>query len=227
MAEGVTVESFFAPDGVLASGLPRFEHRPSQIRMATAVWECFRDSGCLMVEAGTGTGKTFAYLVPALLSGRKTVISTATKALQDQILDHDLPVLIRRFFPKARVRSLKGRKNYLCLRRFKEFAYQPSFWNREEAALFGALHEWAARTKTGDRSERTGSRTIIKPGTTSRPQPTSAWPPSALITGNASSKRAALRRPGQIFSFSTTISSSPHSPSKNEAPGIFCLRFPR
>lgn len=153
MAEGVTVESFFAPDGVLASGLPRFEHRPSQIRMATAVWECFRDSGCLMVEAGTGTGKTFAYLVPALLSGRKTVISTATKALQDQILDHDLPVLIRRFFPKARVRSLKGRKNYLCLRRFKEFAYQPSFWNREEAALFGALHEWAARTKTGDRSE--------------------------------------------------------------------------
>ncbi len=153
MAEGAGVESFFAPDGVLAGALPRFEYRPSQVDMAKAVWECLRDSTCLMVEAGTGTGKTFAYLVPALLSGRKTVVSTATKALQDQILDHDVPVLIRRFFPKARVRVLKGRRNYLCLRRFKEFAYQPSFWNREEAALFSAVHEWAARTKTGDRSE--------------------------------------------------------------------------
>ncbi len=153
MAEGVDVESFFAPHGVLAGALPRFEYRPSQLDMAKAVWESFRDSLCLMVEAGTGTGKTFAYLVPALLSGRKTIVSTATKALQDQILDHDIPALIRRFFPKARVRSLKGRRNYLCLRRFKEFAYQPTFWNREEAALFGAVHEWAARTKTGDRSE--------------------------------------------------------------------------
>lgn len=153
MAEGMGVDSFFAPDGVLAGALPRFEYRPAQVHMAKAVWESFRDSTCLMVEAGTGTGKTFAYLVPALLSGRKTVVSTATKALQDQILDHDVPVLIRRFFPKARVRSLKGRRNYLCLRRFKEFAYQPSFWNREEAALFSRVHEWAARTKTGDRSE--------------------------------------------------------------------------
>lgn len=121
--------------------------------MARAVWQSFEDGVPLLVEAGTGTGKTFAYLIPALLSGRKTVVSTATKALQDQILDQDIPFLTRHFFPKARVCSLKGRRNYLCLRRFKEFAHQPSFLNPHEAKLFGALHQWAAHTKTGDRSE--------------------------------------------------------------------------
>ncbi len=153
MLEKVSLESFFASSGVLSKVLPRFESRPSQVAMAEAVWQSFMEGVPLVVEAGTGTGKTFAYLIAALLSGCKTVISTATKSLQDQILDKDVPFLKQHFFPKARVCSLKGRRNYLCLRRFKEFAYQPSFLNPQEASLFGALHQWAAQTKTGDRSE--------------------------------------------------------------------------
>ncbi|ROR03494.1 ATP-dependent DNA helicase [Desulfosoma caldarium] len=153
MPEGLSLESFFSSSGLLSGLLARYEHRPSQAAMAKAVWQSYMDGVPLVVEAGTGTGKTFAYLIPALLSGRKTVVSTATKALQDQILDQDIPFLTRHFFPQARVCSLKGRKNYLCLRRFREFAHQPSFLNPHEAKLFGALHQWAAETKTGDRSE--------------------------------------------------------------------------
>lgn len=153
MGKEFSADAFFTSGGLLSTILSRFEHRPSQAVMAQAVWESFTDGVPLVVEAGTGTGKTFAYLVPVLESGRKTIVSTATKALQDQILDHDIPVLTRRLFPKVRVRTLKGRRNYLCLRRFKEFAYQPSFWNREEASLFSRLQTWAAQTHTGDRSE--------------------------------------------------------------------------
>jgi ATP-dependent DNA helicase DinG len=147
------MEQYFGSGGILAQRLSHFEFRSAQLEMAQAVSDCLGEEKPLLVEAGTGTGKTWAYLVAAVASGKKVVVSTGTKTLQDQILDHDVPLLRQHLFPKLKVVCLKGRKNYLCRRRLKDFAYQPTFWNREEAKLFRRLQTWAQRTRTGDRSE--------------------------------------------------------------------------
>lgn len=144
---------YFGPDGLLAEKLPGFEYRALQMQMAEAVQAGLRDSVALLVEAATGTGKTWAYLIPAILSGKRIAVSTGTKTLQDQIFDHDIPVLQRLLFPQLRAVVLKGRKNYLCRRRLSEFAAHPSFAARDEAKLFQRLQRWAARTETGDRAE--------------------------------------------------------------------------
>jgi ATP-dependent DNA helicase DinG len=150
---GTAMEKYFGPEGVLASKVQGFEHRAGQIEMAQAVFESFRAGATLMAEAGTGTGKTWAYLVPAMLSGKKVVVSTGTKTLQDQILDHDIPFLRKNIDSRLKVVCLKGRRNYLCRRRFLEFCYQPTLWSREEATLFRRFQQWAATSNSGDRSE--------------------------------------------------------------------------
>jgi ATP-dependent DNA helicase DinG len=147
------MQRYFGPEGQLAQQIASFEFRAQQQEMAQAVFEALTGETPLLVEAGTGTGKTWAYLIPAILSGKKVVVSTGTKTLQDQILDHDIPFLKKMLSPRLRAVCLKGRRNYLCLRRFKEFSYQPTFWNREEGKTFRRFQNWAARTKTGDRSE--------------------------------------------------------------------------
>ena len=144
---------YFGPEGLLAKKIAAFEFRAQQEEMAESVFACLTGEVPLLVEAGTGTGKTWAYLIPAILSGKKVVVSTGTKTLQDQILDHDIPLLKGMIAPRLRAVCLKGRRNYLCLRRFKDFVFQPTFWNREEAKSFRRFQNWAARTKTGDRSE--------------------------------------------------------------------------
>ncbi len=150
---GSAMDKYFGPEGILASKVEGFESRPGQIDMAQAVFEAFRSSGTLMAEAGTGTGKTWAYLVPAMLSRKKVVVSTGTKTLQDQILDHDIPFLRKNIDSKLKVVCLKGRRNYLCRRRFLEFCYQPTLWGREEATLFRRFQKWAATSDSGDRSD--------------------------------------------------------------------------
>ncbi len=147
------MQSYFGPEGILASKVQGFEHRASQQRMAEAVAQCLGQEVPLLVEAGTGTGKTWAYLVPAILSGKRVVVSTGTKALQEQIQDHDIPFLKKLLYPQLRAVCLKGRRNYLCRRRFREFAYQPTFWNQDEARLFRELQTWAERSPSGDRAE--------------------------------------------------------------------------
>ena len=147
------MQRYFGPEGLLSTKIPSFEFRASQLEMAQAVCACLSGEAPLLVEAGTGTGKTWAYLIPAILSGKKVIVSTGTKTLQDQILDHDIPLLKRIIAPRLQAVCLKGRKNYLCRRRFKDFTYQPNFWNREEAKSFRRFQNWATRTKTGDRSE--------------------------------------------------------------------------
>lgn len=141
------------PEGRLAQVLDGYEYRPAQMEMAQAVQTCFSARTPLAVEAGTGTGKTWAYLIPAIASGKRALVSTGTKTLQDQILDHDIPFLKQHLFPRLHAVCLKGRKNYLCQRRFREFAYQPSFWNKEEAKLYRRFQSWATRTRSGDRAE--------------------------------------------------------------------------
>ncbi len=147
------MQRYFGPEGLLSTKIPSFEFRASQLEMAQAICACLSGEAPLLVEAGTGTGKTWAYLIPAILSGKKVIVSTGTKTLQDQILDHDIPLLKRLIAPRLQAVCLKGRKNYLCRRRFKDFTYQPNFWNREEAKSFRRFQNWATRTKTGDRSE--------------------------------------------------------------------------
>ncbi len=147
------MQHYFGREGILAQKVPGFEYRSSQMRMADAVLASLRGGLPLVVEAGTGTGKTWAYLIPALSSGLKVVISTGTKTLQDQILDHDIPFLRRSIFPNLRAVCLKGRKNYLCRRKFNVFSLQLTFWHKEEAKLLSRFTDWARSTTTGDRAE--------------------------------------------------------------------------
>lgn len=147
------MERYFGRQGMLAQKVPGYEFRASQQKMAEAVFATLQDAAPLIVEAGTGTGKTWAYLIPAILSGKRVVVSTGTKTLQDQILDHDIPFLKKHLFPRLRAICLKGRKNYLCRRKFQLFAQQPTLWNREEARMFKRFQDWATATRSGDRAE--------------------------------------------------------------------------
>src|SRR5215204_3470094 len=107
----------FGPDGLIARYHPNYEYRPGQVEMARAVNDTLSDGGITMIEAGTGTGKTLAYLVPALAAGRRVIVSTATKSLQEQLYFKDVPFLQQLFPGRVRAAYMKGRSNYLCLYR--------------------------------------------------------------------------------------------------------------
>src|SRR6187455_2980173 len=119
MSLGARVDAIFSPDGPLAQTLAAFEPREGQRRMAAAVADTLEDGGVLLVEAGTGTGKTLAYLVPAILSGQRVILSTGTKNLQEQIYYKDIPALIDALGVTFTATLMKGRSNYLCLQRFQ------------------------------------------------------------------------------------------------------------
>ncbi|MFE8602790.1 ATP-dependent DNA helicase [Archangium violaceum] len=149
----LSVDTLLGPGGALQSALEAYEYRPEQLQMARSVEKAFSERGYLLAEAGTGTGKTLAYLVPALLSGRRVVVSTATKTLQEQIFFKDLPLLRERMGLSFEAAYLKGRSNYLCLHRYDSFSKDPQFSSREEGRYWKHLQAWASRTETGDRSE--------------------------------------------------------------------------
>lgn len=134
------------PGGRLSQALPGYEHRPEQLAMAGAVLDALDDARPLLVEAGTGTGKTLAYLVPAALSGKKVVISTGTRTLQEQILARDVPLLRERLGLEIEVVALKGISNYLCRRRFAELG------DTADPDLV-RIAAWSRTTQTGDKSE--------------------------------------------------------------------------
>ncbi len=150
------IEDVFSPGGILSRRLGDYEHRPEQTRMATAVAETLKSGGRLVVEAGTGTGKTMAYLVPAILSGLRVVVSTGTKNLQEQVFFRDIPLLREYLGRDFNAVMLKGRSNYLCSSRLKRFSQSPLFGDEREAGHLNMIFEWAQRTKTGDRSELEG-----------------------------------------------------------------------
>ena len=119
MSLAAEAESFLGQDGPLAGAFPDFRERPVQIRMSGQVADAVTTGGTLLLEAGTGTGKTLAYLLPLLLSGKRAVVSTGTKNLQDQLYRRDLPRLLACFDQPVRTALLKGRANYLCRYRLK------------------------------------------------------------------------------------------------------------
>ncbi|HXE80510.1 MAG TPA: ATP-dependent DNA helicase [Vicinamibacterales bacterium] len=154
------VESVFGPDGALARALPHFEPRPAQREMAAAIAAALEDGGVLLAEAGTGTGKTLAYLIPAILRGEPVIVSTGTKNLQEQIFFKDLPIVRQALGRPFKAVYMKGRANYLCLRRLDErrqagsTAHLPgmagSFADEQVLSL---IDHWSRETETGDRAE--------------------------------------------------------------------------
>ena len=149
----LSTDDFFAAEGRLAASHPDYEPRPGQRQMAQAVAAALADGGSLMVEAGTGTGKTLAYLVPALLSGRRVIVSTGTRNLQDQIYNRDLPFLRDRAGMKVSAALMKGRDNYLCKLRLEQFRNEPLLEDLAEQPWIERIADWSGRTETGDRAE--------------------------------------------------------------------------
>ena len=140
------------PGGRIAEALPGWEPRPSQLEMAAQVEESLARHRPLLVEAGTGTGKTLAYLVPAILSGLKVVVSTGTKNLQEQILKKDIPLLQAHMPVSFTAAGLKGISNYLCLRRFRDYSAMQQMRGDDTLELH-EFREWADETGSGDRAE--------------------------------------------------------------------------
>ncbi len=146
------VRQFFGKRGLLSEWHPNYEHRPGQIEMAQAVESALADRKHLIVEAGTGTGKTLAYLVPAILSGRRVVISTGTKNLQEQLYFKDIPFLEKHLGP-LRACYMKGRSNYACRQKIYDAENEPVLDGLEEVADFQIIRDWEKTTETGDRAE--------------------------------------------------------------------------
>lgn len=142
--------------GRLADNIDAFTPREAQQALSVAIADAFHSRGTLIAEAGTGTGKTFAYLVPALLSGMKTIVSTGTRALQDQLYHRDLPRVRDALGVGLKTALLKGRANYLCHHRMHLAKGEPRFHSREMAAQFQRIVAWAGRTRMGDMAEVEG-----------------------------------------------------------------------
>jgi ATP-dependent DNA helicase DinG len=149
--------SFFSPGGLLSRTHPAYEFRRGQLQMAQAVEQALEERRHLIVEAGTGTGKTMAYLVPVIRSGKRVIISTGTKNLQEQLFHKDIPFLERALFPngeaKLSVCYMKGRSNYLCRQKLYDLTGQPVLSGLEEIEQYGAIAAWEKTTQTGDRAE--------------------------------------------------------------------------
>jgi ATP-dependent DNA helicase DinG len=150
------VQEAFLEGGILSQATQQFQPRTGQTDMALAVADVISDGGSLVVEAGTGVGKTFAYLVPALLSGERVLLSTATKALQDQLFARDIPRLITAFNLPIRLALLKGRSNYLCTHRMQMARQDASLPDRHVVRMLAKVETWALTTQTGDLAELPG-----------------------------------------------------------------------
>ena len=153
----VSLYQFFAPGGVLSRTHPAYEFRRGQLQMAQAVEQALEEKHHLIVEAGTGTGKTLAYLVPVIRSGKRVIISTGTKNLQEQLFHKDIPFLEQALFPdgegRLNVCYMKGRNNYLCRKKLYDLTDQPVLSGLEEIEHYRAIAAWEKTTQTGDRAE--------------------------------------------------------------------------
>ena len=153
MSTPAHIQEILGVDGLLARSLPNFEYRESQNAMAYIIAEAIERETPAIIEAGTGTGKTLGYLVPLWLSDKKSVVSTRTKTLQEQIFFKDIPLLAQATGHRPDAMLMKGRKNYLCLRRYHQYFAQPSLLPTEAGAYHQRLQKWLQRTQLADRAE--------------------------------------------------------------------------
>ena len=148
-----TLEQVFAPDGLLSRSIPSYRQRPQQIEMAECIAEAIRDNSVLVAEAGTGTGKTVSYLVPALLTGGKVIISTGTKTLQDQLFSRDLPAVRDALGVPVTTALLKGRSNYVCHYHLANNLKEARLPTREAARDLRLIEHFARFSQSGDKGE--------------------------------------------------------------------------
>ena len=161
MVDETEIDEIFGPEGVLARKLPGYEFREGQLQLAMAVMRNLDQSsslslgepGLLVAEAGTGIGKTLAYLVPAALSGRRVIVSTGTLNLQDQILEKEIPFIKKHLVPDLSAMCVKGRQNYLCLYRWHQLGAGPQKKFFGMGGEMAAIGDWLGETVTGDRAE--------------------------------------------------------------------------
>ncbi len=146
------IDSIFSPKGALAGHVPSFRARSQQVEMAQAIAQAITENKQLIVEAGTGTGKTFAYLVPAILKGGKVIISTGTKNLQDQLFQRDLPTVRDALKAPVSIALLKGRSNYVCHNHLERTQSEGRFTTREDARHLAKIVKYAKTTQSGDKS---------------------------------------------------------------------------
>src|SRR5450759_1156285 len=146
------LEAVFGADGALSRAIPGYRMRRQQVEMAQAIAQAMRDNSLLVAEAGTGTGKTFAYLVPALLSGGKVIISTGTKNLQDQLFQRDLPTVRAALNVPVTVALLKGRANYSCHYHLERTAKEGRLESRTEVRYLRDITRFAKHSSSGDKA---------------------------------------------------------------------------
>ncbi|OOF58720.1 ATP-dependent DNA helicase [Rodentibacter myodis] len=147
------ISDIFSLEGVLSQNIKNFRPRAEQLDMAQAIGKAIHHKSSLVIEAGTGTGKTFAYLAPALVFGKKTIISTGSKNLQDQLFNRDLPAIKKALQFSGKVALLKGRSNYLCLERLEQVIAQGVLGDKSVLADLTKVRKWNNSTKTGDFTE--------------------------------------------------------------------------
>jgi ATP-dependent DNA helicase DinG len=149
------IKDFFSPRGALSQIHPKFEYRMGQLEMAECVFEALEQNRHLVVEAGTGTGKTMAYLIPAILSNKRVIVSTGTKNLQEQLFFKDIPLLEKVMGRPLKVTYMKGRANYICRQKVDEASASESAWleGMSEVTDFRIIRDWMPQTEIGDRSE--------------------------------------------------------------------------
>ena len=147
------ISNIFSVNGELSQSIKGFRPRTEQIEMAHAVGESIQNKSSLVIEAGTGTGKTFAYLAPALVFGKKTIISTGSKNLQDQLFNRDLPAIKKALNFTGKIALLKGRANYLCLERLDQVIAQGVLGDKSVLVELSKVRKWNNSTKTGDFTE--------------------------------------------------------------------------
>ncbi|WP_334108547.1 ATP-dependent DNA helicase [Methylobacillus sp.] len=175
------LDHVFSPQGSLAETIPGYRTRVQQQEMAQAIAEAIKHDRQLVAEAGTGTGKTFAYLVPALLSGGKVIVSTGTKTLQDQLFNRDLPAVRDALKVPVTVAMLKGRANYVCHFHLQRAMSEGKFYSREDAAYVHKIQAFAENSATGDKSELT-----------SVPESATIWPSVTSTRDNCSGQECAF-----------------------------------
>ena len=204
-----TLHEFFSPGGILSQSPLPYEYRPGQLEMAKAVERALAERRHLIVEAGTGTGKTLAYLLPALRTGQRVIVSTGTKALQDQLYFRDVPFL-ESLLGELRVCYMKGRANYLCRHKLVALRDQPILSGLEEIDQYRQIAEWEKTTETGDRVGALRAarveRALAQAGRAQRRLP---GHPPVRITAAASSPRCGAGRSSRTSSSSIIICSSP------------------